>query len=169
VLVVLDSLGSFYYRGKMAEACAGAAAGVQAQVLALLWRMVSRRSAVVVATKPCLFPPKNRDAVVEHREYMPQRWQGMVRFRLLLWKERGPEGEQGSSSFAGKVVARDAAGRCVLCESLCCAWVGGSVIGTFVVWWRAGTSSRGRRTCSASASHRRGSKRSWHEVSAGGC
>ena len=95
MLIVLDSLGSFYYREKMAEAYADSSVTLQNSIFRSLNRW--SRSAIILATKPCLLPPKTSDNPSETKEYLPNSWTKMVNYRLNL--HRRGLGPQGNSLY----------------------------------------------------------------------
>lgn len=90
-LLVIDSLASLYYSFKMAESCRSERSALHNSIYRAIARLANQHAVTVLATKPCLLAPKRLyDAVgpcLEHREFMPKMWRGMVTHRLDLLRE----------------------------------------------------------------------------------
>jgi len=102
MLIALDSLGAFFYREKMAETYADSSVALQHSIFRSLFRW--SRSAIVIATRPCLLPPKNSDNPSETREYLPTSWTKMVTHRMTL--ERRGLGTRGQSLYGVSMMKR---------------------------------------------------------------
>ena len=83
-LMLIDSLGSFFFRDKFTELVAGEGTSLQKVAVRTLARLVQEEKRILVlAAKPVLFNPKEeRGGLGSHREYMPPAWQNLVEFRV---------------------------------------------------------------------------------------
>ena len=81
-LMVIDSIGTFYYRDKMTEAMAGEGTSLQKHALRCVAKLVAEKYVLLLAAKPVLFNAREGQPEGEHREYMPPVWQKVVTFRV---------------------------------------------------------------------------------------
>jgi RecA/RadA recombinase len=94
-LVIIDSMGAFFYRDKTTEAVAGEGTALQKHALRILVKLVADRCVLVIAAKPALFNPWDGKRYLGHREYMPRMWKNLVAFRVEVVARRPNESSGG--------------------------------------------------------------------------